>query len=89
MRPGHRWYRPLEGVAVALAIAGCQSPEASRTRGGDNLGADIRNRDPVIEMHAGSRMYYATPCLLPDDSCIGPLPASGLPGDFPEPARKQ
>ena len=74
-------------VGAAIALAGCVSPEAGRTRGG-GPGADIRNRDPLVEMHAGSRMYYETPCLLPEESCTGPVPASGLPGDFPEPRRK-
>ena len=74
-------------VSAALALAGCVSPEAQRKRGG-GPGADIRNRDPVVEMHAGSRMYFETPCLLPEERCTGPAPASGLPGDFPEPPRK-
>ena len=69
---------------AALALAACGSPEAERTRGGGR-GADVNNRDAVIEMHQGSRMYYDTPCLIPDKQCTGPLPASGLPGDFPEP----
>ena len=74
-------------VGAAIALAGCVSPEARRTRGGGS-GADIRNRVAVVEMHAGSKMYYETPCLLPEESCPGPAPASGLPGDFPEPRRK-
>ena len=74
-------------VGAVFALAGCVSPEARRTRGGGS-GADIRNRDPVVEMHAGSRMYFETPCLLPEERCTGPAPASGLPGDFPEPQRK-
>ena len=74
-------------LGAAIALAGCASPEAQRTRGGGS-GADIHNRDPLIEMHAGSRMYFETPCLLPEESCTGPAPASGLPGDFPEPRRK-
>jgi hypothetical protein len=71
----------LVSCVAAFAIA-CQSPEGKRQRG-DGLGGDINNRDPVVEMHAGSRMYYDTPCLLPDEECTGPRPASGLPGDFP------
>ena len=72
------------GLALApLALAACGSPEAERSRGGGK-GADTNNRDAVIEMHQGSRMYYRTPCLIPDKECTGPLPASGLPGDFPE-----
>ena len=67
----------------ALGVAACHSPEASRARGGGR-GADVGNRDPVVQMHAGSRVYYDTPCLMPDKKCTGPLPASGLPGDFPD-----
>jgi hypothetical protein len=68
--------------AAALCTA-CQSPEAKRTRGG-GAGADVQNRDPIVELHAGSVMYHRTPCLLPNDKCTGPKPASGLPGDFPD-----
>lgn len=68
---------------IALAAAACASPEAARTRG-DGAGADVGNRDPLVTMHGGSRIYYGTPCLLPDDKCEGPLPYSGLPGDFPD-----
>jgi hypothetical protein len=73
-------------AAAALAAAGCASPEASRQRGGGR-GADVGNRDAVVEMHEGSRMYYRTPCLIPEEECTGPMPASGMPGDFPEKPR--
>jgi hypothetical protein len=69
---------------AALAATACRSPEAARVRGG-GPGADVKNRDPVVQMHAGSRMYFKTPCLLPEERCTGPRPASGLPGDFPSP----
>ncbi|MGI9075784.1 MAG: hypothetical protein ACR2G6_00470 [Gemmatimonadaceae bacterium] len=72
----------------ALALSACGSPESARVRGGGS-GADIGNRNPVVEMHAGSKMYFETPCLMPDDECTGPSPASGLAGDFPEPKRKK
>ena len=72
------------GTVAALAVAACASPESRRARGG-GPGADVRNRDPVVQMHAGSRMYYETPCLLPEERCTGPQPASGLRGDFPLP----
>jgi hypothetical protein len=42
-----------------LGIAGCRSPEATRTRGG--RGADVGNRGPVVEMHEGSRPFWKTP----------------------------
>jgi hypothetical protein len=70
-------------LAAALTLAACHSPEAARTRGGGR-GADPGNREPVVRMHAGSEVYYETPCLMPSDKCTGPLPTSGLPGDFPD-----
>lgn len=71
-------------TAGALAIcAACQSPEGKRGRGG-GPGGDVRNRDAIIQIHAGSVMYHKVPCLLPEDQCTGPKPASGLPGDFPD-----
>lgn len=74
--------RRLMLVAVGTSALACQGPEAARQRGG-GPGGDIRNRDPVVEMHAGSRMYFETPCLLPEEECTGPRPASGFPGDSP------
>jgi hypothetical protein len=71
-------------VGAALALTACASPEAQRRRGG-GAGGDVRNRDPIVQMHAGSRMYFETPCLLPEERCTGPRQASGLSGDFPEP----
>lgn len=87
--------RPSMKVDAALAImslmilASCGSPEAERVRGSGARGADVGNRDPVVRTHAGSKMYYDTPCLLPDDKCSGPLPASGLPEEFPDTKRKR
>lgn len=76
----------LTGVML-LILGACQSPEDGRKRGG-GPGADVGNRDAVIQLHAGSKMYYGTPCLMPKDRCTGPRAMSGLPGDFPEPRRK-
>lgn len=70
------------GARIALllltlgAAAGCRSPEATRVRGG-GPGADIGNRNPVVEMHAGSRPYYETPCVTKPVECTGPLPVFG------------
>jgi hypothetical protein len=50
-------------VALALSLAACTSPEATRTRAG-GPGADVGNRGPV-ELHGGSQPYYATPNVLP------------------------
>jgi hypothetical protein len=85
----HREMRsPMRAVcAIAgalILLAGCVSPEAQRARGG-GAGADVGNRTPEVKLHGGSRMYSRTPCLLPERECPGPLPSSGLPGDFPAP----
>ena len=42
-----------------VAVAGCGSPEAKRTRGGP--GADVGNRVTTVEMHEGSRPFWKTP----------------------------
>jgi hypothetical protein len=68
---------------LLLVAAMCQSPESGRIVGGS--GADIGNRAPDVELHAGSRMYSRTPCMIPRTQCPGPLPASGLSTDFPAP----
>ena len=53
--------RPLAAIVIACAtIAGCASPEASRTRGG-GPGADTGNRPAVVKMHEGSRPFWKTP----------------------------
>jgi hypothetical protein len=45
------------------ALAGCESPEAARVRGG-GPGADTGNRGEVVLMHQGSLPYYRTPKLV-------------------------
>lgn len=69
---------PASAALLLLAVgaaAGCRSPEAARVRGG-GPGADVGNRTPVVEMHAGSRPYHQTPCVTTDE-CAGPLPVFG------------
>ena len=64
----------MRAAAVAfLALAACTSPEATRTRG-SGPGSDVGNRKPVIQMHAGAKQYYHTPCLTQPLPCRGPLP---------------
>jgi len=58
---------------VLLSGAACASPEAARVRGG-GPGADIGNRGPAVEFHAGARPYRDTPCLTKPVPCDGPLP---------------
>ena len=49
-------------AALAAALAGCTSPEATRARGG-GPGADTGNRGETVRMHAGSKPYHGTPRL--------------------------
>ena len=46
-----------------VAVSGCTSPEAARTRGG-GPGADVGNRPAQVRMHEGSRQYYETPVRI-------------------------
>jgi len=43
-----------------VGVAGCGSPETTRTRGG-GPGADVGNRQKTVDMHEGSRPYWKTP----------------------------
>jgi hypothetical protein len=55
-------------LALALiaftALVGCNSPETARSRGG-GPGADVGNRDKVVEMHEGSQPFWKTPQIIP------------------------
>ncbi len=78
-RSAAAWYRgcALAGAAGVLALgAACASPEARRTRGGGS-GADVGNRPPVVEIHAGADPYYDTPCATTLPRCDGPRPVFG------------
>ena len=68
-----RWWMPVVAVGVAACAA---SPEAARTRGG-GPGADPGNHGAIVQMHAGNKPYYKTPCRTPKVKCSGPLPAAG------------
>jgi hypothetical protein len=50
-------------LIVCTALAGCVSPESTRTRGG-GPGADVGNRTKVVEMHEGSRPFEKTPRII-------------------------
>jgi hypothetical protein len=54
-------------LAITIALAGCESPEATRTRGG-GPGADGGNRPVIVKMHEGSRQYWETPVIIPGES---------------------
>jgi hypothetical protein len=66
----------IAGLCLAAAMAACSPPEAQRVQGGGR-GADIGNRSPVVEMHAGSEVYPADLCAVRGADCTGPLPRSG------------
>jgi hypothetical protein len=50
-------------MITSAVIAGCTSPETSRSRGG-GPGADLGNRGSIVRMHEGSRPYEDTPRLI-------------------------
>ena len=54
-------------LAACIGVAGCQSPEAVRTRGG-GPGADRGNRPAIVKMHEGSRQFWQTPVVIPGES---------------------
>ena len=56
----------LLAVWIILA-AGCESPEAVRTRGG-GPGGDRGNRAANVKMHEGSQQYWKTPVVIPAES---------------------
>jgi hypothetical protein len=67
--------RALLALASLAMLMGCDSPEASRSRGG-GPGADVGNRARV-ELQGGSEMYYETPVLIPERAREGSAPATG------------
>jgi hypothetical protein len=64
-------------AALAVAVAACAPPETTRVQGGGS-GADIGNRSPVVEMHAGSEIYPDRRCAMRGEECLGPMPRSGM-----------
>lgn len=47
-------------MLACAALAGCRSPETTRTRGG-GPGADVGNRSKEVKIHEGSEPYWKTP----------------------------
>jgi hypothetical protein len=43
-----------------VGVAGCVSPETTRTRGG-GPGADVGNRPRDVKMHEGAQPFWKTP----------------------------
>jgi hypothetical protein len=65
-------------LCLAAVIVACAPPETQRVRGG-GAGADIRNRSPVVEMHAGSVIYPDERCAVQGAACTGPMPVPVVP----------
>lgn len=53
-------------IALLLSVAGCASPETTRTRGG-GPGADIGNRGKIVRIHEGARPFEKTPKIIPTE----------------------
>jgi len=51
-------------LAILFYVAGCASPEQTRTRGG-GPGADPGNRGKIVRLHEGARPFEKTPKLIP------------------------
>ena len=51
-------------IALLLCIAGCTSPEMTRTRGG-GPGADPGNRGKITRFHEGAKPFEKTPKIIP------------------------
>ena len=71
--------RLIVAAGILLFLTACNSPEASRVRGG-STGGDVGNRASV-ELHGGSEIYHRTPVLIPDRARGGT--ASGSRGARP------
>lgn len=69
-----RWFVPLIAAGVVAACA--TSPEAARARGG-GPGADPGNHGSVVQVHAGNKIFYKTPCKTPKVKCSGPVQDAG------------
>ena len=51
-------------VLAGWSLTGCNSPEATRTRGA-GPGSDVQNRSEEVHLHGGSEPYWRTPRLIP------------------------
>ena len=50
-------------IAILFYVAGCASPETTRTRGG-GPGGDVGNRTEIVRMHEGSKPFEKTPKII-------------------------
>jgi hypothetical protein len=53
-------------LLIGCAVAGCVSPETTRTRG-DGPGADVGNKGPTVKLHEGSDPFWNTPDRIPGE----------------------
>ena len=51
-------------LIASAVLAACESPETMRSRGG-GPGADVGNRDKLVEMHEGAQPFWKTPKIIP------------------------
>lgn len=51
-------------LITSAVLAACESPETMRSRGG-GPGADVGNRDKLVETHEGSQPFWKTPKIIP------------------------
>jgi hypothetical protein len=51
-------------LITSAVLAACESPETMRSRGG-GPGADVGNRDKLVEMHEGAQPFWKTPKIIP------------------------
>ncbi len=51
-------------LIASAVVAACESPETLRSRGG-GPGADVGNRDKLVEMHEGAQPFWKTPKIIP------------------------
>jgi hypothetical protein len=54
-------------LLAAMTLTGCESPEATRTRGG-GPGGDKGNRPATVRMHEGSEQFWETPVRVPGNA---------------------
>jgi predicted small secreted protein len=58
------WRKLILLLITSAVLAACDSPETMRRRGG-GAGADVGNRDKLVEMHEGAQPFWKTPKIIP------------------------
>jgi hypothetical protein len=62
-------------VVIGWTLAGCNSPEATRTRGA-GPGSDVQNRRHEVDLHGGAEPYWRTPRIIQGPATERPLRVS-------------